>query len=123
MRPGRKPAGSKLVEGLSGSDFAKNRLQQVLRTLSGEVTIEEACAKLQISRTRFYDLRQSLLDGMVEHLEPRPAGRPFQKPDVPEDVAVLERRIAQLELELEASKIRTELNTFLPLYDRKKNGR
>ena len=123
MRPGRKPAGSKLVEGLSGSDFAKNRLQQVLRTFSGEVTIEEACAELQISRTRFYDLRQSLLEGMVEHLEPRPAGRPSQKPEVPEEVTVLERRIAQLELELEASKIRTELNTFLPLYDRKKNGR
>jgi hypothetical protein len=111
------------VEGLSGSDFAKNRLQQVLRTLSGEVTIEEACAELQISRTRFYDLRQSLLEGMVEHLEPRPAGRPSQKPEVPEEVTNLERRIAQLELELEASKIRTELNTFLPLYDRKKSGR
>ena len=123
MRPGRKPAGSKLVEGLSGSDFAKNRLQQVLRTLSGEVTTEEACAELQISRTRFYDLRQSLLEGMVEHLEPRPAGRPSQNPEVPEEVTILERRIAQLELELEASKIRTELNTFLPLYDRKKTGR
>ena len=76
MRPGRKPAGPKLVEGLSGSDFAKKRLEQVLRTLSGELTIEEACAELNIGRTRFYDLRQELLEDMVERLEPRPAGRP-----------------------------------------------
>ncbi len=123
MRPGRKPARLKLVEGLSGSDFAKKRLQQILRTLSGEVTIEEACAKLQINRTRFYDLRQSVLEGMVENLEPRPAGRPPQKPEVPEEVTNLERRIAQLKLELEATKIRAELNTFLPLYRRKKNDR
>ena len=30
MKSGRKPAGAKLVEGLSGSDFAKKRLQQIL---------------------------------------------------------------------------------------------
>ncbi len=67
MRSGRKPAGPKLVEGLSGSDFAKKRLEQILRTVSGEATIEEACTELGISRTRFYDLRQALLEDMVEH--------------------------------------------------------
>ena len=126
MKPGRKPAGPKLVEGLSGSDFAKKRLQQILRTISGEVTIEDASATLGISRTRFYDLRLSLLEEMVENLEPRPAGRPPQKPEIPEEVTFLQRRIAQLELELKATQVRAELNTFLPLYGRertKKNDR
>ncbi len=126
MKPGRKPAGPKLVEGLPGSDYAKKRLQQILRSISGEVTIEDACAELEISRTRFYDLRQSLLEDMVENLEPRPAGRPPQKPEVPEEVTLLERRILQLELELKATHVRAELNTFLPLYGRnrtKKNDR
>ena len=84
------------------------------------MTIEEACAELGISRTRFYDLRQSLLEGMVEHLEPRPAGRPSQKPKVPEEVTLLKRRVAQLEVELEATEIRAELNMFLPLYEKKR---
>ncbi len=121
MRPGRKPAGPKLVEGLPGSDFAKRRLEQILRTVSGEVTIEEACTELGISRTRFYDLRQSLLEGMVEHLEPRPAGRRPEQPEVPEDVTFLKRKVAQLELELKATEVRAELNMFLPLYERKRS--
>ena len=120
MRSGRKPAGPKLVEGLSGSDFAKKRLEQILRTVSGEATIEEACTELGISRTRFYDLRQALLEDMVEHLEPRPAGRPPQKPKEPEESTLLQKRVEQLEFELKATEIRAELNMFLPLYEKKK---
>lgn len=120
MRPGRKPAGPKLIDGLPGSPYAKKRLEQVLRTLSGEVTIEEACAELNIGRTRFYDLRQSLLENMVENLEPRPAGRPPQKPAKAKEVTQLEHQIDRLTLELEATRIRAELNTFLPVYRPKK---
>ena len=123
MRPGRKPAGSKLVDGLRGSDFAKKRLQQILQTLAGEATVEEACAELKISRARFYDLRQELLEDMVERLEPRPAGRPRQALEVPDEVSHLEEKVERLKLELEASKVRAELNTFLPLYRPKKNDR
>ena len=123
MRPGRKPAGPRLVEGLPGSTYAKNRLEQVLRTLSGEITIEEACTALNICRTRFYDLRQTLLREMVEHLEPRPAGRPPQRNEKEEEVTQLERRLEQLKLELEATKIRAELNTFLPIYRSQKGDR
>lgn len=121
MRPGRKPAGPKLVDDLPGSEFAKKRLQQILRTISGEATIEEACEELQISRSRFYDLRQSLLEDMVDRLEPRSAGRPRQQPEQPPEETALAREIARLEVELEASKVRAELNTFLPLYRPKKN--
>lgn len=111
------------MDGLKGSEHAKKRLQEVLRTLSGEVTIDEACTELGISRTRFYDLRQTLLEEMVEQLEPRPRGRPPDQQAKSEEVAALERRIAQLEVELEASQIRAELSTFLPLVRRKKNDR
>lgn len=110
MRPGRKPAGAKLVEGLEGSEYAKKRLEELLRTLSGEKTIDEACSELQISRTRFYDLRQQLLEEMVERLEPRPAGRPPQQPAKTENEIALERENEQLKAELEATKIRAELN-------------
>ncbi len=123
MRSGRKPAGSKLVDGLNGSHYAKERLRQIIRTLSGEATIEDASRELQISRTRFYDLRQSMLADMVERLEPRPAGRPPQKAETKEEVAHLEQTIAELEWELEATQVRMELNTLFPLMSRKKNNR
>ncbi len=123
MRSGRKPAGSKLVDGLRGSRYAKDRLRQIIRTLSGEATIEEACQELQISRTRFYDLRESALKGLLNQLEPRPAGRPPQKSETTEEVAHLEQTIAELEWELEATQVRMELNTLFPLMSRKKNDR
>jgi hypothetical protein len=87
------------------------------------VTIEEACKELQISRTRFYDLRQSVLEGMVKKLEPRSAGRPPQKSESNGEVAHLEQTIAELEWELEATQVRMELNTLFPLMRRKKNDR
>lgn len=114
MRSGRKPAGPKLVEGIEGSEYAKKRLEEVLRTLSGEKTIEEACAELNIGRTRFYDLRQKLLEEMVERLEPRPAGRPPVAPEKSDKEVELERENERLKVELAAAKARAELNTFLP---------
>jgi hypothetical protein len=123
MRSGRKPAGSKLVDGLNGSHYAKERLRQIIRTLSGEATIEEACQELQISRTRFYDLRQSVLGDMLERLEPRPAGRPPQEPETSDEVGQLEHTVERLEWELEATQVRMELNTLFPLTNRKKNDR
>lgn len=111
------------MEGLKGSEHAKKRLHEVLRTISGECTIEEACRELGIGRTRFFDLRQSLLEEMVERLEPRPRGRPSERDEKSERVEALERRIGQLEVELEASQIRADLNAFLPLFGRKKNDR
>ena len=123
MRRGRKAAGPKLVEGLSGSDYAKKRLEVILQTISGEITIEEACDELQIGRTRFYDIRQTLLVDMVERLEPRPAGRPSEKQDKAKEVEVLEKKVSQLEKELKASEVRAELSTFLPRQRPKKKKR
>lgn len=122
MKPGRKPAGPKLVETLEGSQYAKERLRVILQTLSGESTIEEACSELEISRSRFFDLRQTLLTEMVDRLEPRPAGRPSQKSPDSERVAKLESEKAALQVELEATRIRAELNRFMPILEpRKKN--
>ena len=123
MRPGRKPAGPKLVRNVEGSEYAKKRLEEVLRTLSGEKTIEDACEELNLSRARFYDLRQQLLEEMVAHLEPRPAGRPPQKPRKSEREETLERENERLKLELRATKARAELDAFLPHFRELKKKR
>ncbi len=49
-RLGRKPQGAVLVDPLSGSEHAKARLKAFLATLSGELSVEEACLQLGICR-------------------------------------------------------------------------
>ena len=44
MSVGRPPKGSDHVNGLEGADAEKKRLRIVLETLSGERSVEQACA-------------------------------------------------------------------------------
>lgn len=75
-RTGRKPTGPQIVERLEGSPSAKQRLEVILETIAGQLTIPEACARLRISESRFYDLRNRTLQAMLNTLEPRRLGRP-----------------------------------------------
>lgn len=61
----------------------------------GEIPVLEACAKLGISRQRFYELEDRAVAGFLEALAPRKAGRPRKAPG-PTD---LDRRLAMLEQE------------------------
>jgi hypothetical protein len=54
---GRKPLGPALVAHLDGSPRAKERLELVIATLVGQVTVVAACRKLAISEAMFYKLR------------------------------------------------------------------
>jgi len=72
---GRRPSGAGLVAGLDGGTDEKHRLTVILRTLTGELTIDGACAALGVSASRFHDLRQAALAGALAALAPRPAGR------------------------------------------------
>ena len=109
------------MEEVPGSDFAKKRAQVILRAISGDMPIEEACKELDISRSRFYELRTSVAAGVVELLEPRPAGRPPEKPEIPEEVTRLQRKNERLEEELRLTRAEAELSAFLTLSRRKKN--
>ena len=77
-RKGRKPLATGHVERLSGSELAKLRLTTLLQTLRGELTVPEACARLEIGESRFHALRNQWLQEALELLEPRPLGRPRQ---------------------------------------------
>jgi hypothetical protein len=68
--------GIEQVELLPGSTAAKRRLQVFLANLAGELSVEQACAVLDLRESRFFELRKQWLQDSVQALEPEPAGRP-----------------------------------------------
>lgn len=113
---GRRPGGVEQVGRLAGDAEAKRRLRVVLETLSGERTIEEACAELSVSESRFHELRRAALESALEGLAPGASGRPKREapaPD-PERLAELERENEELRFELQSSLVRTELALAMP---------
>jgi outer membrane murein-binding lipoprotein Lpp len=112
---GRKPVGPALVERVSGSEPAQRRAEVLLETITGAKTMEAACRALGIEKTQLFKLRARMLEAAVAALEPGPIGRPPQPVDPQAaQIAELEARIQQLELELKASRLRAELASALP---------
>jgi len=112
---GRKPLGSALVEHLDGSTSAKERLELIIETLSGQVTVVGACQILGISEAMFYKLRNRVLQVCLEDLEPKRRGRPPRL--LTEDhqrAAELAAEVATLGDELAAQTVRVELARVLP---------
>ena len=115
MSRGRPPAGPKLVDGLEGSETAKERLRVVLQTIAGELNVPEACARLSVSEARFHELRAEVLQMALQHLEPKPAGRPSPQSDrQAAEMATLKEQIQELKIELRATQIREELAILMP---------
>ena len=105
------------VERLSGDAEAKRRLRVILETVSGERSIEDACAELGVSPSRFHELRREALESALRGLEPGVSGRPKRVSDIDsssERLAELERENRELEIELQASYVRTEIALAMP---------
>lgn len=112
---GRKPLGPALVEHLEGSTNAKERLELILATIAGQVSVVDASERLGISEAMFYKVRTRVLQVCLEDLEPKPLGRPpvrltedqQQRQELAEQVAALQRELA-------AQSVRVELLQALP---------
>jgi len=115
MRQGRKPLGPALVQHLPGSLRAKERLEVILQTIAGTLTIKEACDRLGIEEAMFHRLRVGVLQAGITHLEPRPLGRPPQlsSPEH-ERLMDMERRLEDLDRELQLTGVREEIAHILP---------
>lgn len=110
---GRYPAGVEYVDKLDGAEEDKERLTAILKTLSGEARLLEACEQLGIRPTRFHQLRDRALQGALDAITPRPMGRP-RRPSVAERVRELEQALAAKELELRQAQVREEVALILP---------
>src|SRR5262249_29640771 len=81
--------------------------------VAGPCRIAEPCARLGLSEQRFDQLRTQVLQAGLESLEPRRAGRrPRAVPAA--DVQALRARVAELEIELRAARVREEIALALP---------
>ena len=119
MTRGRPPLGAEIVDHLEGSPQAKERLRIILRTLSGEMTIPQACQELGIGESRFHEMRGEVLQGVLENLEGKPRGRPPDASDSDARVQQLQQQVLALTADLRASQIREELAIMLPRLARK----
>ena len=112
-RLGRKPLGPDLALHLDGSTRAKERMQTILATVAGKLTIDEACTRLGVGSAMFYRLRTEALQAGLDRLEPRPLGRPPAEPP-PQQVRELEEQVAELVRQLKTAEVRLELVHSLP---------
>jgi hypothetical protein len=118
-RVGRKPRCLEHVDKLDGSSQAKERLKYLLATLSGELTIPEACAALEICESRFHQIRNEWLQAAVSSLEPATPGRPLQVSPESERIAELEQELARSARQLELAQLKAELARTLPMAGRR----
>jgi DNA-binding FrmR family transcriptional regulator len=104
-----------LVEHLEGSPRAKQRLEVILDTIAGRLTIDEACRPLGIKPAMFNRLRTEVLEVGLACLEPRPLGRPpHQATEDERRCADLERQVVALESELKIAAVREEIARLMP---------
>lgn len=121
MGRGRRPAGAKLVEQLTGPAVAKQRLRLILETLSGQSTIAEASALLGVSERRFYLFRSQFLRAALDQLIPKPAGRPSRAEQFADkQVTALEAEVQNLRVRLQAALVREEIALTMPHLLRRK---
>jgi hypothetical protein len=107
--------GPSLVDHLDGSERAKERLQVILETIAGELTIADACERLGIGEAMFHRLRTEVLEAGLECLEPKTVGRPRRVTTGEQrQLNAMAERIAELETELRISGVREEIAQILP---------
>ena len=114
-RTGRKPSGPQIVARLEGSPSAKQRLEVILETIAGQLTVPEACVRLGISQSRFHDLRNRTLQATLNTLEPRRLGRP-PKPTSPEqgEIDALKAELDRAQRELALADVQVRLARIHP---------
>ena len=110
----RPPEGVGHVNRLDGPEDLKRRLRVLLDTLAGRVSVAQACEELGVSESRLHELRRQALVGALGALMPKPAGRPATAETTTAREKDLEARIEELEVDLQAALVRTELALAMP---------
>jgi hypothetical protein len=125
MTRGRPPLGPDIVQHCDADPNTKRRLRVLLQTLAGELSVTDACQQLDISQTRFFELRAAMLQGALDSLSPKPAGRPAHVVDPAQQrIGQLEQQIQDLRVHLAAAQLREEIALAMPgLYRRDRRSK
>lgn len=112
---GRKTGGSEHAKKYGGSEEAKKRLELVLKTLSGEMSIPRACEMLGIGEAMFHRLRDRAVVAMGGALERRKTGRKKAPEKVPdEEKESLRRENLRLKMQIRGAQIREKMAILMP---------
>jgi len=112
---GRPPKKLDHVDGLHGAEAEKRRLRVALETLTGDMTVREACRQLGVSESRFHALRREALQGALAGVSAGQAGRPREvEPEAARRIRELEAEVKELEMDLRTAKMRAELALVMP---------
>lgn len=116
MGRGRPPVGLGHVDRLHGPESSKQRLRVILASLTGVMTVEEACRELDVGEARFHVLRHEALEGALSAIAPKRTGRPpTPEPSAEErQVTELQAEVEHLKLNLYASRVREKLALTMP---------
>ncbi len=120
---GRRSEMSTLVDLAGASDVARERTKVMLLTLGGGWSVRDGLGRLGVSRTRFQDLRRTMLRAAVAALEERPRGRPAGAHAKPSSrVRVLEAEVRDLKHTLKVARAQMDLAScgLLPAIERRK---
>jgi transposase-like protein len=112
----RPPKRSGHADKLDVSPEARERLRAVLDNLAGEVSMSEAAERVGVKESRFYYIREYVLQQAGKAAEMRKSGpkKPLRNPVDVERIAGLEAELRETRIELEAARLRTELALTMP---------
>jgi hypothetical protein len=116
-RRGRKPLATRHVDRLDGSELAKLRLETILDTMRGEITIPAACQRLGVGEARFHALRQQWLQEALQLLEPRRVGRPLKEEQTSPREQELISENARLASEVQVAQTKREVAEIMAVSD------
>lgn len=101
------------IDHLIGDAGQKQRLKVIFAVLLGDLSVGSACELMELGETRYYELRQQVLEGALAALSPRPIGRPRAERESPQLDRLRDER-SELERELHEMRVREELLLALP---------
>ena len=110
----RKTSAKQLIENLAAEPTIKAQLGTILEVLGGTKSVADACAELGVSEATFHRMKEKALSGALEALVPKAAGRPPKAEEIPTDVEELKKQLLMARMDLEASRIRTEIALVMP---------
>ena len=110
MTQGRPPNVGEVIDRLEAHFEEKERLKTILDQISEDCSVDEACEGLNISRSRYFELRERALQGALDGLLPGAAGRPSTVEEIDlEDMDALAEHARYLERELKLADAKIDL--------------
>jgi hypothetical protein len=104
MSKGRPNIGSEHAMNTDADRVTQERLKAILDTIIGVISVKEACAQIMLSITRFKQIRAIALQAAAEALALHAPGRPRITDEQDEEKLALQRRVEELERELEVDR-------------------